>query len=157
MNQPQGDQDSQEPVRQFDLEGWVEGLAQAVVAGIERQTSAQGLTAVEFTLMRVFTERPECTFHELGQALPMEEEPLGALVQSLIERGLLHTVDPATESELPLLALTQSGRELVWRLHIGVQAEGSRLLAGVTPEEMETLAAVVSRIMANHATLDWHS
>ena len=140
MNEPQGDQEPREPGRQFDLEGWVEGLARAVVAGVERQTSAQGLTAIEFTVMRVFTEHPECTFEELGEALPLEREQLGVLVQSLIQRGLLHEIDRETRSGLPLLALTQSGRERVWRLHIGVQEEGSRLLAGVSPEQMETLA-----------------
>lgn len=154
MNQPQGDHAPQEPARQFDLGGWVEGLAQAVIAGIDRQTSAHGLTAVEFTVMRAFAERPECTLHQLGQALPIEAEQLGALVQNLVERGLLRNVSRGTENRLPTLALTQLGRERVWRLHMSVQTEGSRLLAGVSPEEMETLAAVVSRIVANHAALD---
>jgi len=154
MNQPKEDQGPQEGAPQFDLEGWVEELAAAVVAGIERQTSPEGLTAVEFTVMRSLAERPERTTQEIHETLPTDVERLGELVQSLTERGLLHEIAPETGGGVPLLALTQSGRELVWRLHMRVQAEGARLLAGVSPEEMEALAAVVSRIVANHATLD---
>ena len=154
MNEPHRDRAPQEPSRRLNLEGWVEGLAQAVAAGIERQTSEQGLAAIEFTLMRVLAENPDCTLQELGRALPIQAEQLQTLVQRLVERGLLHDPDSDRGEGPEVVALTQSGRELVWRLHLGVQAEESRLLAGVTPEEMETLSAVVSRIMANHAALD---
>ncbi len=154
MNRSEGNQGRLAPGPWFDLEGWVEGLAGAVVAGIERQASPQGLTAVEFTLMRAFVHSPARTIVELGETLPIEAEQLGALVRALTERGLLRTVAAETGNGLPLLALTQSGRELVWRVDIRVRAEETRLLAGVGPEEMATLSAVASRIVANHAALE---
>ena len=153
MNRSEGEHPSQESPPLFDLEGWVEGLARAVVAGVERQTSAQGLTAIEFTLMRVFVENPERTLPQLAEVLPIESGQLTQLVRSLTERGLLGADREEATMGLPVLALTQSGRELVWRLHMRVQAEGSRLLAGVTEAEMATLSSVVSRIVANNAAL----
>ena len=138
----------------FDFEGWVAGLARALVSGIERQTTAHGLTAIEFTLLRVFLEKHERTFSQLADALPVDRERLVQLVGKLVDRGLLHRRDGATDHRAVLLALTERGRELAWRLSPRVQAEGSRLLEGVSQEEMDTLSSVVSRIVANHAALE---
>ena len=154
MNQqPKGEQ-VREGVTHFDLEGWVTGLAQAVISSIERQTAEHGLTAAEFTLLKAFLEKQERTLAQLADVLPIDVEGLSHLVGRLVDRGLLHWRARGADPRAMLLALTTRGRYLAWRLQPRVQAEGSRLLEGVSEEEMATLAAVVSRIVANHAATE---
>lgn len=148
---------SSAPTLQFDLEGWLAGLTQAVVRSIERQTAAHGLTALEFTLLRALVETRERTLSQLADVLPIDRERLAQLVGKLIDRGLLRYGEGATDPRAMLLALTERGRYLAWRLHQHVQAQDSRLLEGVSDEEMATLSSVVSRIMANHALLEQSS
>ena len=137
----------------FDLEGWVAALAQAVVKGVERQTAAHGLSALEFALLRAFVGKGERTLSQLADALPVDRERLAHLVGRLIDRGLLRYREGATDSRAMLLALTKQGRYFAWTLHRRVQAEDSRLLEGVSAAELATLSSVVSRIVANHALL----
>ena len=139
---------------QFDLEGWVAGLANAVATGIERQTERHGLTFSEFTLLRAFVEKQERTFSQLADALPIEREGLAHMVGTLVDRGLLHQRDRTSDPRAMLLALTRRGRYLAWRLHTRMQAEHSGLLEGVSDEELATLSAVVARIVENHTALE---
>ena len=139
---------------QFDLESWVAGLAHAVATSIERQAARHGLTFSEFTLLRALIEKQERTFSQLADALPVEREKLAHIVGALVDRGLLHQRDRASDPRAMLLALTRRGRYLAWRLHTRMQAEHAGLLEGVSDEEMATLSAVVARIVENHAALD---
>ena len=141
----------------FDLERWVGGLAHAVMAGIERQAARQGLTAVEFTLLRVFLEKQERTFSQLAAALPIDRERLVQLIGKLVDRGLLHRRGRGIDPRVMLLALTEEGRKIAWALHPRVRAEDSTLLEGVSKEEMDTLSSVVSRIVANQAAFEQSS
>ena len=155
--EPEDTRSTGTPTLEFDLEGWVAGLAQAVVQGIERQTSAHGLTALEFALLRALVERRERSFSQLGDVLPIDREQLVQLVGKLVDRGLLRYGEGGADPRAVLLALTMRGRYLAWRLCQHVQAQDSRLLEGVSEEEMATLSSVVSRIMANHALLEQSS
>lgn len=152
--QPADTQSIGAPTLQFDLEGWVAGLAQAVVRSIERQTTAHGITALEFALLRAFVEKRERSLAQLADILPIDRERLAPLVGKLVDRGLLRYGEGAADPRAMLLALTERGRYLAWRLCQHVQAQDSRLLEGVSEEEMATLSSVVSRIMANHAFLE---
>lgn len=155
--QPAGAPSSGARTLQFDLEGWVAGLAQAVVRSIERQTAAHGLTALEFALLRALVEKRERTLSQLADVLPIDRERLSQLVGKLVDRGLLRYGEGAADPRAMLLALTERGRYLAWRLYQHVQAQDSRLLEGVSEEEIATLSSVVSRIMANHALLEQSS
>ncbi len=137
-----------------NLEEWMAGLTYAVVAGIERQTTKHDLTAMEFTMLRAFLEQRERTFSQLAEAVPVDNERLAQLVGNLIDRGLLQQRSAAADPHTVLLALTARGRYIAWRLNPRVEAEGSRLLAGVSAEEMATLSSVVSRVVANQAALE---
>lgn len=139
---------------QFSLDGWVTGLAQAFVAGVERQTEAHGLTAAEFTLLGAFMKKRERTLLQLGESIPIDRERLTQLVGRLVDRGLLHWRGRTAEPRAKLLSLTQQGRYTAWRLHSHVQAAEWRLLEGVSEEEIATLSSVVSKIVANHVALE---
>ncbi len=155
--EPKGTQSTGAPPLQFDLEGWVGRLAQAVVRSIEGQTAAHGLTAPEFALLRAFVEKREQSLSQLAEVLPMDRERLAQLVGTLVDRGLLHYGEGAADPHAMRLALTMRGRYLAWQLSQRIQAQDSRLLEGVSDEEMATLSSVVSRIMANHALLEQSS
>lgn len=135
---------------QFDLESWVAGLSHAIATGIERQAARHGLTFSEFTLLRAFIEKQERTFSQLAEALPIEREGLALMVGTLVDRGLLRRGGRTSDPRAMLLALTRRGRYLAWRLHTRMQAELSRLLEGVSEEELATLTTVVARIVENH-------
>ena len=138
----------------FDLEGWVGGLAHAVARGIERHTAAHGLTVTEFTLLRVLVEKQERTSSQLAQAMPIDRARLDRVVANLVDRGLLRRRDRTADPRAMLLGLTQRGRYLAWKLHLLVQGEASKLLEGVSEEEVATLSSVVSRIVANGTALE---
>ena len=129
-------------------------LINAVVKGVERQIEPAGLISMEFSILKSFAEKSEWTVTQLADVLPADAPRISRLVSKLVDRGLLRRRRRTDDRRVVLLRLTQQGKDLSDELRQRVNEHESRLLEGVSPEELETLRAVTSKILANHATME---
>lgn len=137
-----------------ELAEGVSQLVSAVVKGSERQIAPAGLINMEFSILKSFSEQNEWTVTQLANVLPADAPRISRLVSKLVDRGLLRRRRRTDDRRVVLLRLTPQGKELTEELRERVAQHETRLLAGVSPAELETLRAVTSKILANHATME---
>ena len=137
-----------------ELAEGVSQLVNAVVKGTERQIAPAGLINMEFAILKSFAEKNEWTVTQLANVLPADAPRISRLVSKLVDRGLLRRRRRTDDRRVVLLRLTPQGTELTEELRQRVSQHENRLLAGVSPAELETLRTVTSKILANHATME---
>lgn len=137
-----------------ELSEGVVQLINAVVKGVERQIEPAGLISMEFSILKSFVEKSEWTVTQLSDVLPADAPRISRLVSKLVDRGLLRRRRRTDDRRVVLLRLTQQGKDLSEELRQRVSEHESRLLEGVSSEELETLRAVTSKILANHAVME---
>ena len=137
-----------------ELSDGVAQLINAVVKGVERQIEPAGLISMEFSILKSFSEKSEWTVTQLSDILPADAPRISRLVSKLVDRGLLRRRRRTDDRRVVLLRLTQQGKDLSDELRQRVSEHETRLLEGVSPEELETLRAVTSKILANHAVME---
>ena len=129
-------------------------LVNAVVKGVERQIAPSGLISMEFNILKSFQEKDEWTVTQLADVLPADAPRISRLVTKLVERGLLRRRRRTDDRRVVLLRLTNPGQELADELCARVHQFEARLLAGVSPDELETVRTVTAKILANHASAE---
>ena len=149
----QSDEHSWEGSPRPELAEEVVGLVNAVVKGVERQIEPFGLINMEFSILKCFTEKDEWTVTALANLLPADAPRISRLVSKLVDRGLLRRRRRTDDRRVVLLRLTQQGKDLTEELCQRVHQHEARLLSGVSVEDLGTLRAVTSKILANHASM----
>ena len=137
----------------IDLGACVGGLVNTVAKGMEAEVAPRGLTSLQFALLRVFLNEEEWTATQLAQVLPVHVSRISRLVNKLVEKGLMSRRRPPSDRRIVLLSLTDEGTALTSELDRRVRALDARLAEGVSEEEMEALASVTSKVVANHSSL----
>lgn len=112
------------------------------------EVGARGVTPQQFSVMLRLHERGEQSHAELGQANAMDPATTLGVVNRLAERGLVAVRKDPDDRRRRLVQLTVKGQEeaAVLRRHGPVIT--TRTLAGLTPEERETLAALLEKLTA---------
>ena len=151
---PGTDERSGEGPSSPELADGVVQLINAVVKGVERQIEPAGLISMEFSILKSFAEKSEWTVTQLSDVLPADAPRISRLVSKLVDRGLLRRRRRTDDRRVVLLRLTQQGKDLSEELRQRVTEHEIRLLEGVSPEELDTLRAVTSKILANHAVME---
>ena len=136
-----------------ELAEGVLGLINAVVKGVERQIEPFGLINMEFSILKSFLDQDEWTVTGLANLLPADAPRISRLVSKLVDRGLLRRRRRTDDRRVVLLRLTQQGKDLTEELRQRVHQHEARLLEGVSVEDLETLRAVTSKILGNHASM----
>ena len=130
------------------------GLVNAITKGTADETTPYNLTPLEFTLLRICMEKEECTATELAADLPVDASRISRLVTRLFDDGLLLRRRLREDRRVVMLRLSDEGSELVSTIHQRIQAYNARLIENISREEMSAFAAVASRILANHGSMD---
>ena len=137
----------------IDLGACVGRLVNSVVKGMEGEVAPHGLTPLQFALLRVFLKEEEWTATQLAQVLPVHVSRISRLVNKLVDRGLMSRRRPRSDRRVVQLSLTDEGTALTSELDRRVRALDARLAEGVSEEEMEALASVTFKVVANHSSL----
>ncbi len=155
MNQTrEQSQDSSPTAPPLDLGACVAGLVNVVAKGMAELVAPHNLQPLEFALLRLFLRKERWTTTELAQVLPVTTSRISRVVTKLVEMGLLRRRRQRNDRRLVWISLTAEGKALTTELHQQVQAYDASLAKGLSPEEMATFSSLVSRILANCASLE---
>lgn len=140
-------------VTPVDLGECVTSLVKSVTKGMADRVAPYGLVPLEFSILRVFLDRRECTASQLAEVLPIDSSRVSRMVNKMVEMGLLRRRRLRNDRRVVRLTLTEEGMALTSKIHQRVQAYNAELTEGVSNEEMTVFAAITSRIAANSAAL----
>ena len=107
------------------------------------------LTYTQYIAMMVLWEKKELSVKELGEALWLDSGTLTPLLKKLESKGYVARRRSVDDERILLLSLTDEGRRLRERAsHVPARAD---CCPGLTPEESDTLYALLYKILAGLA------
>lgn len=95
----------------------------------------------------------DCTATRLAEILPVDASRVSCMVTKLVDMGLLRRWRLRTDRRIVRLQLTDMGNELTAQLDQRVQVYDTKLLEGVSEEEMRRFMSTASKILANYTAL----
>lgn len=108
------------------------------------RTSHQ-LKTPEWRLLAVLAEDGALTPQSIGQRTRMDKVTVSRAAMTLIERGLLRRTPNSADQRSHLLSLTASGQSAYREVAPEALAVEARIFEGFTPEERQTLSALLNR------------
>ena len=128
-------------------------LVDVVDKGMARHIVPDGLSTLEFSILRLFLGREAWTAAELAQTLPASPPQISRVVSKMTSKSLIRRRRLSNDRRVVRLNLTFEGKRLVGEVEQRVRAYKAKLSEGVSEEEMAIFASVASRVMANYLSL----
>ena len=154
QHQLQNDPQSMAEMPSIDLGKSVTSLMNVIAKGMEEELDPYGLSPLEFNLLRTCIERGECTATELAAELPVDASRISRIVTILVDKGLLVRRRLRSDRRIVMLSLSEEGNHQIATLLERMYAHYAKLLHNVSPEDVGIFAATVSKILANHESLN---
>lgn len=107
-----------------------------------------GLKVAEWRLVAVLAEASPLTQQEIGQRTRMDKVTVSRAAVALTERGLLERAENPSDGRSLLLRLSPAGEQLYRAVAPAALALENTLLAALTPDEVELLLEMLSRLEA---------
>lgn len=105
-----------------------------------------GMAPRVFSALSLVVRCPNITQSELARRLGIERSGLVAMVDDLQARGLLKRVPVPSDRRVQALVATPSGHTAYTQAHERVKAHERKLLADISPEELDALNATLRKI-----------
>ena len=128
-------------------------LFNAFDKAILREAMLYDLSAIEYNLLW-HCLKEEQTATELAQVLPVDGSRISRIVTRLVDRGLLHRRRSRDDRRIVMLSLTEEGSEFTSRILQNMRRQYATFTKGISEEEMLTFDSVISRIIANYASME---
>ena len=136
-----------------DLGSCVTRLVNVLAKGTEEIVEPQGLTAMEYALLRLFLRREQWTATHMAEMLPVKPSRISRLVAKLVDMGLMRRRRHRSDRRVVFLTLSDGGKALTLKLYRRIEAYETTLQQGVSDGEKSALVSTTSKIMANYARL----
>ncbi len=107
---------------------------------------ALGLTPASATALLMIAANPGARHGELADALLIQRPNMTKLLKQLVDEGLLRRDGSDGDRRHVMFSLTPAGGRLAARARTTIDALDEAHLAGLTPGERETLAALVKKM-----------
>lgn len=118
---------------------------QAYVA--EWNARIKDLTPPQYSVLRTLQERPGINQSCLGAVTGIDVATLTTMLHRLEKRGLVsRSIDPGGDRRRKVLAVTDSGVEVVKRVAPHLDAVDEKALRGLTPKERASLRDMLKRV-----------
>jgi len=108
-----------------------------------------GLTGAQFTALTVLHRRPGTTSSELARRSFVRAQTMAAIVDPLMESGLVRREQDPSHRRRWLLFLTERGERVVARLSPDIAAIEEEMLGGLSEAERRQLADLLDRCRRN--------
>lgn len=95
----------------------------------------RGLTQTQYTALRVLADGRVRRMRDLSAYLDLTSGASTAMIERLVERGLVERLEDAADGRAVLVALTPSGTRLVDELVAEARADIAAMLAKLRPAE----------------------
>ncbi|MCA3307926.1 MAG: MarR family transcriptional regulator [Roseomonas sp.] len=115
--------------------------------------AAEGLVSPEYAALASLDEEPGLDQKRLGEAIGVDRNTIGIVVERLEQRGLLTREVDKEDRRARILRLTPEGTALRRRLRPRMLAANARAIEALTEDEAKTLLALLRRAVEHHATL----
>jgi DNA-binding MarR family transcriptional regulator len=128
-------------------------VLRAAYLGMHRLCDAHfarhGVTADQFVLLAALAEQGEVTQQDLVRRVSSDPSTVRAMLVLLEGRGLVRRERHPSDGRARSVSLTTRGRRAFDKLWAASEPIRARLLAGLEPHEIETLVALLRRVIAN--------
>ena len=133
----------------MDLGAFVACVVGAVNWCVRDELEPEGITSVEFAILRALQYSEISTATQLGHLLPLDRSSISRAVTNLVNGGLVGRRRRRSDRRVVTLEMTEEGAELTRNLSERVERRYDELLAGVSPEDIRVFMATGRRIMEN--------
>lgn len=107
-----------------------------------------GVRQVTFGILSIIAANPGVNQGAVGRVLGIQRANMVALINELVDRGLVaRTVSPSDRRAFEL-SLTSEGRALMERCKLAIDKHEKRMLSALSKEERATLTDLLQRIEA---------
>ncbi|MFN8073908.1 MAG: MarR family transcriptional regulator [Kineosporiaceae bacterium] len=127
-------------------------LADLITARATAVLGPAGLTLSRWFVLRELVERPGCTAAELAGILSLSKARLSAVVEELVEAGLVRRERRPDDRRRLHLSLTEEGRRLTVELVPRLGEAVGRAYSALSAEEFAGLRAGVTALAEELAT-----
>ena len=96
----------------------------------------------------------ERTATELKRTLAVDSARISRMVRRLVGKGLLRRRRPRNDRRYVMLSLTEEGCDITSRILQGIRSQYAAYTKGISEREMLAFESVISRIIANYASME---
>lgn len=136
-------------IQLHSLGQYATAFLEAVSKGVKADLSHEGLTPLQFAMIRLFLTDEEWTVSELADVLPVEVPAVSRHVTRLVDRGILYRRRQGNDRRFVLLKLTEEGRKLGLELQSKEHLHEEALVDGIDEVEVEAFLSTISKILNN--------
>jgi DNA-binding MarR family transcriptional regulator len=116
---------------------------------LDESLGAIGLTAPQYSAMRELEREPGSSNAELARAGFVTPQTMIKILQVLQKAGYIRREAHPRHGRIQTTALTSEGRQLMAEANRRVETIETRMAAGLTAEERQTLKGLLSRCFTN--------
>lgn len=120
----------------------------ALRSDFTRTFEGSGMRQVLFGILSVISANPGINQGNVARALGIQRPNMVALLNELVERGLVARTVDRQDRRAFLLKLTPSGKSTMTRVLTRIRVHEERMLHDLTSEERQTLIDLLERIEA---------
>ncbi len=111
-----------------------------------------GLTLAQYVALAELERQPGITSATLARACLVTPQALMVVLKAMEEQGLISRSAHPRHANVLELHITDTGREMLHAGNQQVEPVERSVVAAFTPKELETLAALLTRLIAATAT-----
>ncbi len=120
---------------------------------VSARAEPHNLSSLQFWVLVSLEQQPNLSLGELAERQRLEMPNASRVVASLIKRRLIKLKRDPVDRRRAQLELTQSGVALARKLQRAADEVRGAVVAGMSPEEVETLRTLLLRVIGNLESL----
>ena len=125
-------------------------LQQVAVALFMQETSAAGVTPVQFAVLQTLGGQPGIDQRTLAEAVSFDTSTIGGVVDRLEARGLVTRSLSEADRRVRLLHLTAQGEALLSEVTPAMERTQERILEPLTARERKEFMRMVQAVVGHH-------
>jgi MarR family 2-MHQ and catechol resistance regulon transcriptional repressor len=127
--------------------------AEALHAEVSRGLAVDGLTASQFSAMKVLRIHGKLAQRDIAKYILKSGGNITVLVDNLEREGLVSRERDTTDRRVVYVSLTQAGEETFDRLYPGHLARIRESMSGLTDAECEQLTSLLQKVSPEHVEI----
>lgn len=131
---------------------YIRRLQQMAVAIFLDETSAFGITPVQYAAMHAVHNRPELDQRSLSRAIGFDTSTIGGVIDRLEKRGLMRRNASAEDRRVRLLTLTAEGEALLHEVRPAMLRAQVRMLEPLPASERRHFMAMLKVLVTRSDT-----
>lgn len=122
-------------------------LQQIAVAIFMNEAKAFDITPVQYAALLAIDLHPGIDQTALASIVAFDKSTIGAVLERLIAKGLVHRIQSANDRRTKVLKITPAGRRLLRRIEPAVQSAQDLILRPLQPGERKQFMKLMQRLV----------